>query len=96
MKMARASVRGRTVTATEAARSFSSLLDRVEHRGEAFVVERGGGAVCEIRPVGPANFRLSDLAAFLSTAPKPDAAYWKLVERLARDQPGIASSPWGR
>ncbi|MGH7819912.1 MAG: hypothetical protein ACREQ9_09075 [Candidatus Binatia bacterium] len=60
------------------------------------MVERGGAAVCEIRPIGPAIFRLSDLAALLSTGAKPDPGYWKAVERLAREQPLTSSSPWER
>ena len=32
----------RIISATEAARSFSELLDRVCYRGETFIIERGG------------------------------------------------------
>jgi antitoxin (DNA-binding transcriptional repressor) of toxin-antitoxin stability system len=38
------------LTATEAARNFSDLVDRVLYRGEVFVVERGGRSVCRIVP----------------------------------------------
>lgn len=38
------------VTATEAARNFSDLLDAVEHRSESFVVRRGGKAIARISP----------------------------------------------
>lgn len=38
------------VTATEAARNFSDLLDAVEHEKESFVVRRGGKAVARIGP----------------------------------------------
>jgi antitoxin (DNA-binding transcriptional repressor) of toxin-antitoxin stability system len=38
-----------TMTATEASRGFSDLLDRVE-RGETVLVTRGGRVVAEIRP----------------------------------------------
>jgi antitoxin (DNA-binding transcriptional repressor) of toxin-antitoxin stability system len=40
----------RRVSATEAARQFSDLLDRVERDGETFVVERRGRAVASIAP----------------------------------------------
>jgi antitoxin (DNA-binding transcriptional repressor) of toxin-antitoxin stability system len=40
----------RRVSATEAARQFSDLLDRVERDGETFVVERRGRAVACIAP----------------------------------------------
>lgn len=38
------------VTATEAARNFSDLLDAIEHKKESFVVRRGGKAVARIGP----------------------------------------------
>jgi antitoxin (DNA-binding transcriptional repressor) of toxin-antitoxin stability system len=40
----------RKLSATEAARHFSSLLDQVEHDGETFVVERRGRVVATITP----------------------------------------------
>ena len=41
----------RDVSATEAARSFSDLLDAVEHRGERFAIVRRGRAVAHLEPV---------------------------------------------
>jgi antitoxin (DNA-binding transcriptional repressor) of toxin-antitoxin stability system len=43
------------LTATVAARQFSDLLDRVEHDGETFVVERRGRAVASITPAVAAD-----------------------------------------
>ena len=40
---------GEVVTATEASRSFSAILDRVE-RGERFLIERHGKGVCLMAP----------------------------------------------
>jgi len=39
------------VTATDAARQFSDLLDAVEHDGERFTIVRHGKAVAQIEPV---------------------------------------------
>jgi prevent-host-death family protein len=39
------------VTATDAARHFSDLLDAVEHDGEHFTVIRHGRAVAHIEPI---------------------------------------------
>jgi prevent-host-death family protein len=47
----------RRVTATEAARHFSDLLDRVERDGETFVVERRGRAVASIAPAAAVSGR---------------------------------------
>jgi antitoxin (DNA-binding transcriptional repressor) of toxin-antitoxin stability system len=47
----------RRVTATEAARTFSEVLDQVERRGETFVIERRGRAVASIGPAPAASGR---------------------------------------
>lgn len=47
----------RRLTATEAARRFSDLLDHVERDGETFVVERRGRAVASIAPAAVASGR---------------------------------------
>lgn len=39
-----------TMTATEASRGFSALLDRVENDGEEVVITRDGKAVARISP----------------------------------------------
>lgn len=39
-----------TITAREASRGFSTLLDRVEHDGEEYTVERDGRVVARIVP----------------------------------------------
>jgi prevent-host-death family protein len=39
------------ISATEAARNFSGLINRVHYRGETFVVERGGEPVGKIVPL---------------------------------------------
>jgi antitoxin (DNA-binding transcriptional repressor) of toxin-antitoxin stability system len=38
------------ISATEAARGFSALLDAVEHQHETFVVIRGGKSIARIEP----------------------------------------------
>ncbi|MBZ5592917.1 MAG: type II toxin-antitoxin system prevent-host-death family antitoxin [Acidobacteriia bacterium] len=84
------------ISATEAARSFSDLLNRVRYRGEQFVVERGGEPMCRIVPAGPAKFTLADLARLLETAPQPDAGYWNAVRKGIRRQGKLPKSPWQR
>jgi prevent-host-death family protein len=39
------------VSATDAARNFSDLLDAVEHRGERFTIVRRGKVVAQLDPV---------------------------------------------
>jgi antitoxin (DNA-binding transcriptional repressor) of toxin-antitoxin stability system len=54
----------RDVSATEAARSFSDLLDAVEHHGEGFAIIRRGKAVARLIPVGQGSGR--DVKALLA------------------------------
>jgi prevent-host-death family protein len=84
------------VTATEAARSFSDLLNRVRYKGEAFIVVRNGEAICRIEPVDdgarPATVR--DLVELLRHGPSPDDAYGEDLRRIRRKQPKLSRSPW--
>jgi antitoxin (DNA-binding transcriptional repressor) of toxin-antitoxin stability system len=48
----------RRLTATEAARRFSDLLDQVERDGETFLVERRGRAVASIGPAAAVSGRV--------------------------------------
>jgi prevent-host-death family protein len=83
------------ISATEAARNFSDVLNRVRYRGEEFVVERSGEAVCRIVPARPVKRTLADLVRILDAAP-PDPEYWDTVEQITRHQPKLAKSPWRR
>ena len=70
------SVKGsRIISATEAARTFSELLDRVYYRGETFVIERGGEPVCEMSHVKPLRFTGADFLTLLHSLPKPDPGF---------------------
>ena len=81
----------RTMTATEASRKFSDLLDSIE-RGETVIITRGNRSVAEI---GPARRRTgADLRAALADIPAPD-------DRFAEDIAGALelldqeeSDPW--
>jgi hypothetical protein len=84
----------RVISATEAARSFSELLDRVCYRGETFVIERGGEQVCEMSQVKPLRFTGADFLALLHSLPKPDLGYWNAVEETTKQTPSVPASPW--
>jgi len=43
------------ISATDAARRFSEILDAVEHRGESFVIVRKGRAVARMAPATRAS-----------------------------------------
>jgi antitoxin (DNA-binding transcriptional repressor) of toxin-antitoxin stability system len=59
----------RTMTATEASRNFSDLLDAIE-AGETITITRGHHAVAEIGP--PRSRNGADLRASLEGIPPPD------------------------
>lgn len=84
------------ISATDAARSFSDLINRVFYRSEEFVVERGGQPVCRIVPAGPPQFTVRDMVELLKTVPKPDEEYWDILETMNRSQPPMPESPWER
>jgi antitoxin (DNA-binding transcriptional repressor) of toxin-antitoxin stability system len=48
----------RRLSATEAARRFSDLLDQVEHEGETFLVERPGRVIATVAPAAATTGRM--------------------------------------
>jgi antitoxin (DNA-binding transcriptional repressor) of toxin-antitoxin stability system len=85
------------VTATQAARTFSNLVNRVRYSGEAFVVERGGEIVCRVVPVVPPVQRtVADLVRLLRVAPRPDERFAEDLEKITRKQPAMPRTPWQR
>ena len=84
------------ISATDAARSFSDVVARVRYRGEEFVVEKGGEAVCRISPVDQAVSKstIGDLLALLKSMPPVDDGYREAVLELTRKQPKLPRSPW--
>lgn len=65
------------VTATELARNLSDILNRVEYRGEHFIVERNGKAIARLGPPEPRS--QPTVRDFLET-----------IERLPRLGPDFA------
>jgi predicted nucleic acid-binding protein len=83
------------ITATEASRSFSRVLDAAEHGGKSFLVERNRRAVAELRPA-PKTSTVGDLLAFLRDVgmPAPDfrADMLDIIELSARVAGDASSS----
>jgi antitoxin (DNA-binding transcriptional repressor) of toxin-antitoxin stability system len=80
----------RQVTATEAARRFSEMLDSVENRRESFVVVRRGRAVATVGPATGSTGR--DLKDVLKRN-RPDTA-WADELRELRESVGSETDPW--
>ena len=84
------------ISATEAARRFSEVVNRVRYRNETFVVKRGGEAVCEIIPVRTKTFTGRELVELLRALPHPGKEYLDAVEKHVRKQPRAEKSKWPR
>lgn len=85
------------LSATQAVRQFSDVLNRVRYRGEEFVIDRGGEPVCQIVPARPAATRtVAELVQALRALPKPDAEYLDTLEALTKNQQPLPPSPWPR
>jgi prevent-host-death family protein len=81
----------KTVNATEAARSFSEVLDGVEHHGQTYVVTRGGKPIARISPVPAANGRV---VKDLLREHAPDSS-WPAELRALRAGLDVEERPWG-
>jgi len=80
----------RSLTATDAARRFSELLDAVERRGETFLVVRRGRAVARIGPARAANGKA--VKELLRSTP-PDARWASELHEL-RAFLGVEDRRW--
>jgi prevent-host-death family protein len=81
----------RTMTATEASRHFSDLLDAVE-RGERVIIVRGSHPVAEI---GPAQRRTgADLRRALEGITPPDETFARNISAALSMVTSEVSDPW--
>lgn len=80
------------MTATEAARSFSEVLNRVA-AGEEVEVTRSGAPVAVITPPKARLVSASGLRELLTTAPQPDEAFADDL-RAVRKSAGPPREPW--
>ena len=88
----------RAITATEAAKHFGALVDRVRDDRAVYVVERGGTPVAEIGPVQRRAFTVRDFVemARARSGPPPGEEYARAVaEGVAMlNRPRIPGEPW--
>ncbi|MCO5316078.1 MAG: type II toxin-antitoxin system prevent-host-death family antitoxin [Solirubrobacterales bacterium] len=83
------------MTASEASRSFSAVLNRVES-GETIVVTRGGKRVAVFAPALPANGgNLRDLLSRWHGDPALDEAFAdRIAAARAASSPNLDIDPW--
>ena len=88
---------GARITATDAARNLSDLLNKVRYRGETFDVVRGGEVVARLVPAGTAQGEptLRNLFERLDAVARPDDTFVQDLESIQRDQHPPSEDPWG-
>jgi antitoxin (DNA-binding transcriptional repressor) of toxin-antitoxin stability system len=83
------------ITATELAKNLSSVLSRVQYRGDRFVVERNGEAVASLGPVeGHSGIKVRELFGLLSQLPRPDEGFADDLEAIQAAQPTTEFPEW--
>ncbi|UCD81958.1 MAG: hypothetical protein JSW26_11180 [Desulfobacterales bacterium] len=62
------------VTATQAVRKFSEILNTIKFRGTHYIIERGGKPIASMKPIDEETtpVALSDLKGLLKKLPKLD------------------------
>jgi hypothetical protein len=84
------------ISATEAAREFSRVLDDLEHRHESvFYVMRHGRSVARIEADTGRRARWRDVRAALEAAPRPDDGFGADLDELRATQ-STEADPWER
>lgn len=81
----------RSMTATEASRRFSDLLDAIE-RGESVVVTRGNRPIAEIRPARRRTGK--DLRAALAETVPPDDRFERDIAGAVALLTSDGTDPW--
>ncbi len=86
------------ISATEAAKNFGRLIDRVREARTTYVVERGGRPVASIAPVERDVFTLRELKALVAEAGPAPADYLEATARAAKrhNRPRVRRNPWAR
>ena len=85
----------RAISATDAAKQFGRLVDRVREERAVYVIERGGRPVAEIGPAAQAC-TVRDLVAFLRARHRLDEAYARAVEAgiAVMNRPAVPEDRW--
>jgi antitoxin (DNA-binding transcriptional repressor) of toxin-antitoxin stability system len=86
------------IAATEAAKTFGRLVNRVREERATYIIERGGTPVAQIGPVESKTATMRDLAEFFRTAPRLDEETLRYIEEGAElfNRPSVPKNPWAR
>jgi prevent-host-death family protein len=87
------------IAATDAAKNFGELVDRVREEGATYVIERHGRPVAQIGPVQTQERKtLRDLIEALQAAPKLDEEVLRYIEEGIEffNRPEVPKNRWER
>ena len=86
------------IAATDAAKNFGRLVDRVREEGATYVIERGGKPVAQIGPVAPRVTTVTEFIEFIKHLPPADEEYLGAVEEAVAmfNEPRVPENPWER
>ncbi len=87
------------IAATDAAKNFGQLVDRVREEGATYVIERHGRPVAQIGPVTIEKPKtLRNLIEALEAAPRLDEEVLRYIEEgiAIYNQPEIPKNRWER
>jgi len=90
---------GTGIPATEAAKTFGRLVDRVREAGATYIIERHGRPVAQIGPIAPSRiFTVRDFADMITTLPPADEEFLHAVEEAVAmfNEPRVPENPWER
>jgi prevent-host-death family protein len=88
-----------SVAATNAAKNFGRLVDRVREEGATYIIERHGRPIARIGPVEVEEPKtLHGLAEFLRTAATLDEETLRYIEEgiAMLNRPEVPDNPWAR
>jgi len=82
------------ITATQAVREFSELLNKIKFKGDRYIIERSGKPVAQMEPIREAKKAkmLKELKSLLKELPRLDQeldAFAADLEGVRKDQPPL-------
>lgn len=84
----------KTVSATDAARNLSDLLNRIQYRGEHYIIVRNGARVAELKPSTGSERTLGDFVRRMRDLPSVDPDFREDLVEIRASQPPVPESPW--
>lgn len=84
------------VSATDAAKNFGRLMDRVRETRATYIVERAGVPVAQVGPAERTAFTMADFKALMAGGAPADGEYVKAVSRAIErhNHPRLRKDPW--